>query len=370
LGIVLGSLLAMSSQAEDKPIKPLVDDRDSGVHTLTIIQGPNRTVHYFTKSESPSERAALRDLERAENEANYADSLLALRQQYVTNERLMENRRNLVQMAQYGMSSESTSRTHYSATDTAVGQPGNSGVLTALPGSGFSSGFPFNGTGTNGFFPTTTTTGPGFTPTTAGFGLPFPNTGFTANGGGLTVPATGFTATGAGVRLPFGTTGTGGTGFGFPGFGGLSGFGGSFSTNSFASDAPVTTETRSNTSSTRVTRSLADGVGDEGKFKNEMVAMIAKQATPEYAAQAQRNYMTAATNAIAALNPPVKNPNRLVGWDKQKPRRVKVTLKGGEAVVGALLREDGQWITIMTDKDEQRIRAEEVTRMSFELPGK
>jgi hypothetical protein len=345
LGIVLGSLLAVSSQAEDKKIKPLVDDRDGGVHTLTIISGPNRSIHYFSKSDSPSERAALRELERAENEANYADSLLALRQQYVTNERMMENRRNLVQMALYGLSTESRTRIHYSATDTAVGEPGNSGVLTPL-GNGFGFGFPFGtgttGTGVTGFIPNTTTTGPGFTPTTTAIGLPFPNTGFTATGGGLTVPATGFTGTGAGIRLPFGGTTT--TGFGFPGFGGFSG-------NSFGSDSPIATETHSATSTTRTVRTLADGIGDEGKFKNEMVAMIAKQATPEYASQAARNFSNAQLYAANTV-PKAKG---IIGVAAEKAPMVKLTLKNGKTFKGKLWRMDSEVIAIQMTVDGDNI---------------
>jgi len=86
------------------------DDRDSGkIHTMVIQNGTTRSVHYYTNSTSPSEQRAVRDLERADAEASYADSLLALRQQYVNDEKLLEPRRAQMQQWYYGTNTSSTS---------------------------------------------------------------------------------------------------------------------------------------------------------------------------------------------------------------------------------------------------------------------
>lgn len=50
-------------------------------------------------------------------------------------------------------------------------------------------------------------------------------------------------------------------------------------------------------SSYSVTQSLQYGVGDEGRFKNAIVSVIAQQASPEYAATALRNYEAALNRA-------------------------------------------------------------------------
>jgi hypothetical protein len=94
LGVVLGVALAASCPAQEKP----------PFHRMEIYNGPNRTVAYFGLDLSPGERAALRDLERTENDAAYADSLLALRRQYVNSELLLEPRRQTVQQVLYGRS--------------------------------------------------------------------------------------------------------------------------------------------------------------------------------------------------------------------------------------------------------------------------
>src|SRR5262249_17609446 len=51
-------------------------------------------------------------------------------------------------------------------------------------------------------------------------------------------------------------------------------------------------------SSSQVARSLAYGVGDEGRLKEALVQVIAAQASPEYAAAVVRGYYTAA-NRVA-----------------------------------------------------------------------
>jgi hypothetical protein len=92
VGLILAVMLSVSAQAQD-----------AKVHRMEINIGPNRTVHYFSKDATPGDRATLRALERAENEAAFADDLLALRRQYVANEMLFEARRAEMQRRLYGV---------------------------------------------------------------------------------------------------------------------------------------------------------------------------------------------------------------------------------------------------------------------------
>jgi hypothetical protein len=86
----------------------LAQEGKARVHKMEIYNGPYRTVHYFTDGASPGDEAALRDLERAENEAAVADQVSSLRRLYVANERALEQRRGQVQPLLYGYSSEYT----------------------------------------------------------------------------------------------------------------------------------------------------------------------------------------------------------------------------------------------------------------------
>ena len=87
--------------------KPAVQSTEPGVHRLEIYNGAVRTVHYVTApGTSAYDQASLRDLERVENEAALADQLVALRREYINNERLFENRRTNVQLLFYGYSSD------------------------------------------------------------------------------------------------------------------------------------------------------------------------------------------------------------------------------------------------------------------------
>jgi hypothetical protein len=79
------------------------------VHRMEILNGMSGiSVSYFGKDLAPSEMAALRDLERAENDANAAGTMAALRNLYVRDEIRMEHQRHRVQMAMYGTATKST----------------------------------------------------------------------------------------------------------------------------------------------------------------------------------------------------------------------------------------------------------------------
>ena len=90
--------------------KPKTELKPTGdVHRMEILSGfSGLSVSYFGKDLAPSEMAALRDLARAENDANHAATMESLRNLYVRDEIQMENRRHQVQMAMYGTSRTST----------------------------------------------------------------------------------------------------------------------------------------------------------------------------------------------------------------------------------------------------------------------
>jgi hypothetical protein len=85
----------------EEPPRPRVADGER-VYRMEIYEGPNRTVRYFGLGASPGERAALNDLERAENEMDYVNKLQDLRRLYVNNERTLQPQRLYVQEQLYG----------------------------------------------------------------------------------------------------------------------------------------------------------------------------------------------------------------------------------------------------------------------------
>jgi hypothetical protein len=135
-------------------------------------------------------------------------------------------------------------------------------------------------------------------------------------------------------------------GYGFPGFngylGGYSGF---------------------------TTRSLAYGMGDEGKFKDAMVQVIAQQAAaPDYTLAAYRNY-AAALHDAAASKELARDLNLASGEAGPARAAVALTLKGGDRVEGLKWREDGDWYVVeQPGSREVRIRKTEVTRIDLAKP--
>jgi hypothetical protein len=116
------------------------------------------------------------------------------------------------------------------------------------------------------------------------------------------------------------------------------------------------------------TRSLAIGMGDEGKFKDAMVQVIAQNAAnPDYVTAAYRNY-TAALNAAASnkelarslrLGPPAEGVP--VGIPAKGSGPATVTLKSGEKLEAANIREDGEWYVVeLKGGGEVRVRKAEV----------
>ena len=81
----------------------------AGVGQIEILaRARGGRCHYVAPNLSPGEQAALRDLARAENEAAYADELLALKRLYVDSERTLEPYRRFIQQQLYGFSTESS----------------------------------------------------------------------------------------------------------------------------------------------------------------------------------------------------------------------------------------------------------------------
>jgi hypothetical protein len=100
--IMLAASLAGPARAQ---VKPAVGDGPD-VHRMEIWNGGSRATYYYSQGVSPGEEAALRDLERAENDLAAAGQLLDLRRLYVRNELALEHRRGVVNPLLYGYSSE------------------------------------------------------------------------------------------------------------------------------------------------------------------------------------------------------------------------------------------------------------------------
>jgi len=177
----------------------------------------------------------------------------------------------------------------------------------------------------------------------------------------------------AGYQSPsYGIGGFGVGGFGVGGFGG-GGFGynnggSAYSTGSFGGQSSET-------------RSLANGVGDEGALKADLAAVIAKQASPTYAASVAQEYRQAV--AVAATSPRLraglrlqspdeirKEDNAIRAADYESPvaNRVTLTLANGKKVVGTNLHEGKEWITLdRADGGTSRYRLGQV--MQIDLPS-
>jgi hypothetical protein len=109
---------------------------------MMILNGTNRTVHYFANNVSPGDSMTLKDLERAENELGYAQNLESLKREYVQSERILEKERRYVQQMLYGRSVSSSSIGSF-AYSTSFGQFG--------VGAGYPLGLPYGGYGYGGY---------------------------------------------------------------------------------------------------------------------------------------------------------------------------------------------------------------------------
>lgn len=104
--------VAQESLPRPKPIRNSRNNNTSNgrssLHRMEILNGGTQAVRYFGEGLSPGESASVRELEGVENELLIARGLQALRQQYVSDERLLEQVRRNVQQQLYGVSATST----------------------------------------------------------------------------------------------------------------------------------------------------------------------------------------------------------------------------------------------------------------------
>jgi hypothetical protein len=150
---------------------------------------------------------------------------------------------------------------------------------------------------------------------------------------------------------------------GYAGYGGYGGYGypggamGSVGTNSYSED-----------------RSLQYGIGDEGRMKTALVQSVARDATPENAAAALRNYEAAVERA--ATSPVLSRDLGLKKSSNAAPSQAptytkgsKVTIwVGNDKYVGTVKDDRPDWVIIQTDKAEATVRKSEITRS--ETPSK
>jgi hypothetical protein len=117
LGVALGAVLATAALGQQITVSPIARGKapatdpnaPGSVHPVEIYQGPNRRVDYVTQGNlSPSDRMAVEELQRAENDLAYVNSLQRLKQQYVNDERTLQPQRRYVQELLYGSSITTT----------------------------------------------------------------------------------------------------------------------------------------------------------------------------------------------------------------------------------------------------------------------
>jgi hypothetical protein len=137
---------------KDGAIKNAAGDADKaiepGVHRMEIYNGPIRTVAYVYGGLSPSEAAAVRELERSENENILASEMLNLRTQYVAGERTFDAQRRFTQQQLFGFSGASMDT--LVPTGTRRGQLGFISTGGGYGGMGYGWGG-YNGMGYSGF---------------------------------------------------------------------------------------------------------------------------------------------------------------------------------------------------------------------------
>lgn len=129
-----------------------------------------------------------------------------------------------------------------------------------------------------------------------------------------------------------------------------------------------------NASSYSESRSLQFGMGSEGRVKDAIVQVIARQSLPEYATTAERNYETAVSRAAASpvLSRDLGLSKKGVSAPSSEPtftKGVKATIwAGNEKYVGTVKDDRPGWLVLQTDKAEVTVRKSEIKRA--EVPSK
>jgi hypothetical protein len=122
---------------------------------------------------------------------------------------------------------------------------------------------------------------------------------------------------------------------------------------------------------TTTSRSLANGMGDEGVMKAAFARQIASQADPAFAAGAARD-MGVAMGRIGASEQLAKsfglNRGNIAPAAAATAPHIVLTLKNGDKVDGTLYGEDADWFRVDTATGTVSVRKSEVTKV--EMPKK
>jgi len=132
IAVVTGLLVLSSASAQTLSSRAL-NGKDK-VHRMEIISGLTQNVRYFGTTLTPDEASTVRELERLENEMAYVRNLIALKQQYVTSERVLEPHRREVQLQLYGVDITQSS---YGAATAGFGYYNRLGALPAYTYAGY-----------------------------------------------------------------------------------------------------------------------------------------------------------------------------------------------------------------------------------------
>ncbi len=116
------------------------------------------------------------------------------------------------------------------------------------------------------------------------------------------------------------------------------------------------------------TQSLQFGMGNEGVLKNAIVGVIGRQAMPDYAVAAMRDYETAASRA--ANSPVLSRDLGLSKSNAPSPSGEPAFTKGAKATIwvgnekyaGTIKDDRPSWIVLQTDKAEVTVRKSEISR--------
>jgi hypothetical protein len=159
------------------------------------------------------------------------------------------------------------------------------------------------------------------------------------------------------------------------GYGGYGGYGGGYYPYVFGSYGyPRGFGGYTSATSYSVVRSLQFGMGDEGRFKDAMVQVIAGEASGNYGASALRDYDAAAARAAAspllsrdlALQ---KGPTASAPREPSFTKGDKITIwVGSDKYTGTVKDDRPGWLVLQTDKTEVTVRKSEITRT--EVPAK
>ena len=110
-----------------------------------------------------------------------------------------------------------------------------------------------------------------------------------------------------------------------------------------------------------VTNTLDYGVGNEGVIKDVLAHTLADPAAADAAARAARAYDTALARVADTR---LGKDFRLVREERAAgPRVTLVMKKDNEKIAGNLVSDDGEWITVETDKEEVTVRRADVDRI-------